>query len=79
MYAKIFRFLNIKHPSFFLRVYQRVSYLESLYTAPEELLSNFEVSVGILGLDRGILNPILQPKEGMAKRIRILPIKIPKL
>lgn len=55
--------------------------MEAAFTAPEEILFDINVGVGILGLSKDYLNPILMPKEGMAKRIHIpffkLPIMIP--
>ncbi|XP_015832912.1 uncharacterized protein LOC660702 isoform X1 [Tribolium castaneum] len=60
-------------------VAERIAYLEAAYTAPEEILFDIQVGVGILGLSKDYLNPILMPKEGMAKRIHIPVFKMPEM
>lgn len=57
-------------------------YLEIAYTAPEECLLELGVTVGILGIPRNELEPILTPKERTSedinKEVRELPkFKLP--
>ncbi|RZC40460.1 PPPI inhib domain containing protein [Asbolus verrucosus] len=58
-------------------VEERIAYLEAAYTAPEEQLFDLKVGVGILGVSKDYFNPILMPKEGMAKRIHIPAWRMP--
>ncbi|XP_076250439.1 uncharacterized protein LOC143190175 [Rhynchophorus ferrugineus] len=41
----------------------RIKYLEIAYAAPEELLVESGISVGVLGVERRYLDPVLKPKE----------------
>lgn len=57
-------------------------YLEVAYAAPEELLLESGVTIGILGIPRDDLDPILMPKErtceDINKEVRDLPkFKLP--
>lgn len=61
---------------------ERIRYLEIAYAAPEELLIDYGVTVGILGIGRDELDPVLMPKERTSedinKEVRELPkFKIP--
>ncbi|XP_030753095.1 uncharacterized protein LOC115880109 [Sitophilus oryzae] len=42
---------------------ERIRYLEIAYAAPEELLVESGIAVGVLGVDRKYLDTILKPKE----------------
>lgn len=45
------------------RADERQRYLEAAFTAPEELLDELNVPVGILGIKRKYFDPMLKPKE----------------
>lgn len=73
---------NIIFKIFFSSSDERIRYLEIAYAAPEELLLEYRVTVGILGIPRDELDPILMPKERTSedinKEVRELPkFKIP--
>ncbi|KAJ8936898.1 hypothetical protein NQ318_010925 [Aromia moschata] len=48
----------------------RQRYLEAAYSAPEELLEKLEVPVGVLGVQRRYMDPMLKPKEVASTRRR---------
>lgn len=54
-----------------------MQYLEIAYIAPEEQLLDYGVPVGILGIPRNELDPMLLPKvrtiEDINKEVRVLP------
>lgn len=62
----------------FFRMDERLRYLEIAYAAPEELLLDFGVTIGILGLPRDELDPLLTPKERTIDDINKAKRELPK-
>lgn len=54
-----------------------MQYLETAYTAPEEVLLELGVTVGILGLPRDELDPMLMTKQKSLENMNIEARELP--
>lgn len=59
--------MRVAQNKFNFRTDERLQYLEIAYAAPEKLLLKLNVTVGILGLPRDELDPMLMAKPRSAE------------